>query len=374
MSRIKIFYLTTSPQIAGAEKMLYELVTRLDKSKFESVVWVLKSEKDGLLLEHLRKQGIEAHTVDMTSKWQIHKLVHLYKNIKTFKPDILQSYLFFDNIIGRVLGRLAGVPIIVSGQRNVDIQQGVIRKWIDRRTSPLTDYVISNTKAGMNLTIKNLGLAKERVYAISNGVEADKVNSHKLDISHLIGKKIPNDTFIVGSISFMIEQKGLSDLIKAAKEVFKTHPHVKFVLIGDGPIKNNLEKSIQDLKDKIFLVGHKENAADYIPLFDCLVLPSLWEGMPNVVMEAMAQNIPVVATNVGGVPELIEDGKNGFIVKSGDINSLVNGLKKMIRLSPTERQVMGKHGLEHLRTNFTFEKMVSSYENLYTDFYAKKRT
>lgn len=375
MMKIKILYLTTSPQLGGAEKMLLELATRIDKEKFEIVVCTIKGERDGDLLKLLRKRGIETYSLNADRKWQVHKLLKIRRIIKTFQPDIIQSYLFFDNIVAGIFGKLTRVPLVVFGQRNVETHRSFVRNLLDKFTLPLADFVISNTEAGKEIVVKREKFPADRVYVIANGIDMPEAKREKPRLHELVGRnKLPGQPFVAGFIGFMIEQKGIPYLLEAAEEIARSHPEVVFILIGSGPLKGRMKQLSDEINlgGKVIFAGHRGRGSRYMSLFDVFVLPSLWEGMPNVVMEAMAHSVPVVATKVGGVPELVEHGKTGYIVEPGDASALAKAVEKVVLMNPTEREAMGERGFERMKSEFTFDKMVKSYERLYTQFYEKR--
>jgi len=160
--------------MAGAEKMLFELVQRINREKFEVLVCTIKGDNDGLLL-NLKKKKIQVRALHIKSKWQFLKVVWLFKIIKDLKPDILQSFLFFDNLLARIFGRLCKVPVVISGQRNVETQRSSIRNFLDKITLPLADFVISNTRAGKKILIEREKVNPKKIIVIPNGIDLQKI-------------------------------------------------------------------------------------------------------------------------------------------------------------------------------------------------------
>jgi len=153
----------------------------------------------------------------------------------------------------------------------------------------------------------------------------------------------------------------------------KKYRDIKLLVLGEGKDKNKLEVQIRDfnLEKNIFLLGRKENVSDHLNASDVFVMPSLWEGLPLALLEAMICGLPVVATNVGGVPEVITDGKNGFLVEPKNSLILAKKIEYLLNLEPERRKKMGLEGKKIVEEKFSLEKMVKNYENLYEESLSK---
>jgi glycosyltransferase involved in cell wall biosynthesis len=354
--KITILYLTTSSIMGGAEKQLYHLATGLSPERFSVLVCTLKD--DGPLVRMLKERGIHTESVGMRSKLDVLKLITLWKMIKRYRPDVIQSFLFFDNIVGRILGKLAHVKVIISGQRNVEPYRSRIRNFLDKITLPLSDYVISNSEAGKRILIHREHVIEGNIAVIYNGIAVPNIQK---------SERKNNTKKIVGFVGHITEQKGVKTLLKAAQIVKKELPNVEFVLVGDGPEKKHLEKLAKTLgiEDTAHFIGHLEHPVEEMKKFDVLVIPSLWEGVPNVILEAMSCKVPVVASKVGGVPELVDDGRTGFLVPPKDEGALAATLKTVLQLSKQDREELGKRGYKRVQQLFSFEKMINTYQDTY---------
>jgi len=359
--KFRILYLTTTSQLYGAEKMVYELAKRINKDRFEPMVCTIKDDLDNQLLSQLRKEGVKTACLKIEKKWEVWKTIHFFSIIKSFKPDILQSFLFFDNILARIFGKFMSIPVIISGQRNVEIHRSQLRNFIDRVTLPLADYIVSNSKAGKQILVNREKIDEKKIEVIYNGIDIQDFNKkQKAELADLFtSESFFSNKFIVGFIGSLTQQKGLNVLFEAAAELKEKSLNIILVLIGEGKRKQELEQLTKELgiEDIVYFTG----------LFDVLVSPSLWEGMPNVVIEAMAQGIIVVATNVGGIPELIEEGKDGFLVESKNIHALVDKISYIFNLPEEKRIEIRENAQKKIIKNYSIEKMVREYESLYQD-------
>ena len=165
---------------------------------------------------------------------------------------------------------------------------------------------------------------------------------------------------------FRSEQKGITYLLQAMPQVIKSFPDIILVIAGDGELKSSLQNEAKELgvTDNVLLLGARLDIPELLKLFDIYVLPSLWEGMPMVLLEAMAAGCPVVATDVGGVSKVITDGENGLLAAPEDPQQLVDGVIKLLSNSDL-RQLFIENGLRKFKKKFSSDKMTQQYERLY---------
>ncbi len=364
--KIRLFYLTTTPKISGAEKQLFELVSRINKEVFDVFVCTIMEEKKGGLLYKLKEKGINCCSLNINSKWQFFKIFKLHFLLKKERLDILQSFLFFDNIAARIIGKVAGVPVIISGQRSAETHRSKLRNFLDKTTLPLTNHIISNSEAGKKILIERTGVKEEKISVIYNGVSAKK--PCPVQVKENTKRR---DRIKIGFIGRLTKLKGLIYLLESIAQL--KNKKISLVLIGDGPERENLEKLSRELniENQVKFLGRKENAWEYMANFDVFVLSSLWEGTPNVILEAMSQGVPVIATHVGGIPEMIDDGKTGFLTESKNPKVLAEKINYVLGLSQSELEEIIKKARKTVEEKFSLGKMINEHENLYREILKK---
>ncbi|PJA45295.1 hypothetical protein CO174_03880 [Candidatus Uhrbacteria bacterium CG_4_9_14_3_um_filter_50_9] len=364
----RILFVTTSPQLAGAEKQLLALASGLDREQYEVMVVTLKGEREGRLLEVLRRENIKTESLNIQHKWELWKLIRLFKILKTFQPDILQSFLFFDNVVARLFGYLNQVPVVISGQRNAKPTTGM-RLILERLTLPLTTHVVSNSEAGIRALRNQHALEADKMTLIPNGITLPiGVHNDAEDLrTHAEGK------LHIGFVGYLTHQKGVEVLLRALAELKHSHQPIYTSIIGDGPELEHLtQEAIRlGLEDAVGFLGKQEGAAGLMRAFDVLVLPSLWEGMPNVIMEAMAQGIPVIATKVGGIPELVTPYVTGLLIEPEDAQALAQAILTLNDQHLRER--MGAAGRARIEQDFTLETMIERFNQLYTSLLSSSK-
>jgi len=367
-----ILFLTTTYKLSGAEKMLGVLAAHLHRKGHTVSVGVLKSEH-GELAERLDRIGISHFSLGIDTVFGAWKLVSLARAVKNMRPDIVQSFLFFDNVAGILLGRALRVPVVIAGIRNVNTEQSAVRSLAERLLLPRSHAIVSNTSAGKEYYARSMHIPGERMHVVHNCivpsavVHTTRMKGNMCGTTRtILGVPINSDEYAICSIGRLTEQKGLEFLIEALAKLHAAEIRVHSFIIGDGKLRRELVERARSrgISTYVHFVGHLPNAEQHILQFDAYVLPSLWEGMPNAVMEAMAQKIPVVATRVGGVPELLTDSAMGRLVPPKDIGALAESIRSILTQGHTQKEKMLDAAYKHIST-FTEERMVNAYERLY---------
>lgn len=382
-SPLKILYLITDLNIGGTEKILYELVTRIDRTKFNPLVCGLKSY--GHYAEKIENKGIPvivfnvANGISLLKNFQA--IFNLYKIMRKEKIDLVHTFLFRANFIGRIAARLVGVPIVISSIRVME-EKKKYHLFLERITSFLSDKFIVNSEALKNFVSEKMKITPEKIEIVYNGI--DFMNLPK--INSIIKKNelgYNKNEILIGTVGRLHKQKGIEYFIEAIKIITQlpiTPPSSalgglrragnyqlpNFLIIGDGPERKNLESLIcnLELNDKVKLLGWRTDVLEIISVLDIFVLSSLWEGTPNVVLEALAYNKPVVATRVGGVPEIIEEGVTGLLVEPANAQALADAILWVLE-NPEKARKMAEKGKEKVEKFFPIHKMVKETEEVY---------
>lgn len=366
-NRVKILYLVNSSEIGGAEKSLLLLIDNIDRTKFEISAVCLKGA--GIFTKELEIRNIPVFILNIKKKPL--SIFNVYITIKRIKPDIIQSFLFISNIIGRIAGKLAGVKVIISSQRSVDKW----RKWyhwkIDRLTSKFTTLIISNSFSGKRVLVEKGKIKPEKIIVIPNGVKSDQ--KRNLYLKREIGFDV--EETVIGTVGNLREVKDHKTFIKVASEISRKFQSIKFLIAGKGPLERELKKiaELYGLKKKIVFVGFIKEIEKVYSAIDIFVLTSFWEGCPLSILEAMSFGIPVVSFSVGDVPYIIQNGKDGFFVKDRDFTELIEKIKLLLK-NETLRDKIGKNAKEKIKREFTVEKMVKRYTDIYLNLLKQYKT
>ena len=358
-----IAFCITDLDPGGAERALVQLVLRLDRSRWNPVVFCLS--KPGTLVADLEQAGIPVECLGAGSIGNVSVLPRLVRRLRRVRPAILQTFLFHANIIGRIAGRLAGVPVIVSGIRVAEHRSG-FRLWLDRITERMVTRHVCVSQAVADFSIERGGLSPEKIVVIPNGVDVERFQNAPLaDLSQY---EIPPGSRTLLFVGRLDPQKGPRLLLQAVRGLFPVHRNLHLLMVGDGPLATELKEWVcaQRLESRIHFAGWRPDVPSLLKAADVLVLPSRWEGMPNVVLEAMAAGRPVVATRVEGVSELVTDRETGLLVEPGSTETLAGGIALLLA-EPDLGRSAGKKAQQVSKERFTIDAVASAYADLYVN-------
>jgi glycosyltransferase involved in cell wall biosynthesis len=354
---VSILYLITELSTGGAQAALLRLLGRLDRDRFTPTVACLYNG-DGAVADEIRALGIDVFDARMRHKADLSAMLRLYRHICRIRPAILHASLFHANLPGRVLGRLAGLPVVICSERTMAMEP----EWryrVNRWTIGLVDCVIAVSANVRDFCVSHIGLPAEKLVVIYNGVQVPASSSSPREARAELG--LPSDGLVIGAVTRLDPVKGGDFLIRALVQV-----DASLVIVGDGPERATLEALTGDLglAGRVHWLGHRRDVPRLLPAFDLFVQPSLHEGLPNTVLEAMAAGLAVVATAVGGTPEVVLDGVTGLLVPPGNPDALAGAMATLLRDCDL-RHTMGRAGRERVAEHFTVERMVRQTQTLY---------
>ncbi|HEY4484375.1 MAG TPA: glycosyltransferase family 4 protein [Candidatus Paceibacterota bacterium] len=391
----RVLFVVTQSEMGGAQRFFYTLIPRLNKDKYEVMVAAgpqnkIRNQKfkneEYSLLEALKKESVTTfqlkHLTREVSLWKDIKAVfEIRKLIKSWHPDVL----FLNSSKAGFLGSFTSKFLVPNPKLSVLYRIGGWTfndpwpRWkkglwilLEKISANWKDLIIVNNLHDMEQANK-LGIRpKEKIALVYNGIDAYKTNflsptEAKLKLFEKIAKysgKIFQTKNVIGTIANFYPAKGLENLIKAARE-FKDDKDTVFILVGDGVQRENLEWQIKNygLENKVFLIGYLPKAFQYLTAFDIFVLPSVKEGFPWSILEAMNAKLPIIATRVGAVSEIIEDNKNGMLVEPAKPEQIAAKLRKLINDNRL-RQEFGIQAHQTVLFKFPLEKVVKEIEAL----------
>lgn len=371
MYEVNLLYLITELNVGGAEKVLARLVAGLNKEKYRILVCSL--QKKGPVADEIEQCGIKVVSLDMKGKLNLNAPLKLFSLLKKEKVDILHSYLFHANLLARIVGRLARVPIIISSERTMEME-GNHRVIINRLTAFLADCITANSNSVREFISRQISIDPKKLVTIYNGLDVSEFQGKRN--SSEVRKKwgIDPDKVVIGCVARLDPRKGHEYLFKAAVRVVDKHPNALFLLVGYGLLRKKLEDMTEELglASKVIFTGVCDDVPRMLSIMDIFVLPSLYEGFPNAVLEAMAASRPVVATSVAGTPEIVVDNETGILVPRANPEALAEAINSLIQ-TPERAEKMGRAGRLRVENYFSLEKMVKRTEELYEKLIEEKR-
>lgn len=349
---------------SGAEKQLTLLASRLPRAEFDPHVCVLT--RSGPFEQDLRQAGVPVTVIGKPHKLDPAAFWRLKRHIVALQPDLVHTWLFAANSYGRAAALAAGVRRIVAGERCVDPWKSWHELAIDRWLARRTDRIVANSSGVRDFYVRH-GLPAEKFVVIPNGIMPVEVGDVARDrlLSEL---GLPANARLIGAVGRLWPQKRLKDLIWAADLLKVIRDDVHLLIIGEGPHRRRLEHYRRQVRieDKVHFLGHRGDVSRLMRHFDVVWLGSEYEGMPNVVMEAMMAGVPVVATDISGNRDLIVNGETGFLAPVGDRAAFARQTKKLLEDHELARR-QGAAGRERILSEFTVERMVARHAELYRE-------
>jgi glycosyltransferase involved in cell wall biosynthesis len=362
--RVELWFLIGMLPVGGSERTLVDLANGLDKTKYSVTVWTIVDE--GPMRDEL-DGDVQYRTLDAKGKWDLLAPVRFLNTVRSEDPDILQSFLFFDNILARLSGSVSSNTKVITGVREVPADPSWIRSIIDKITLPLSDLVVSNSEAGAEYVIGR-GADPNKTKVVRNGRNIEKYAGGNATPALFDSLDLNSDVPIVGTVGRLIERKGHYDLLKAWSSISTSYPDAQLVIVGDGPEAKSLHKYASELgcDCSVCFAGRRSDIPDLLDAMDVFVFPSHYEGLPGALLEAMIAGLPVVATPVDGNSELIENRVTGLFVPPHDSKALADCVTELLSDSELQR-TLASAASDYVQEEFSIETMVSEFEVLYDD-------
>lgn len=369
---IRVAHLITDLSTGGAQRMLQQLIDALDPDRFESHVICLGSDKT--LAPELEAAGIPVHTIDMAPKlpspWAAWCL---YRLLRRLEPEILQTWLYHSDLLGLVFGRLAGVRRIVWNIRCADtgeiyrygLNAVVLRLLAALSNAP--DVVVANSHSGRDTHMK-LGYRVKAWEVLPNGFDTARFKPD-LEAHDALCRQLalPTNSLLVGLVARFDPLKDHATFLCAASICAEQQQNLHFVLIGKGmdDANKDINRLIESLglKGRVHLMGERGEIAALTSALDIATCSSTGEGFPNVIGEAMACGVPVVATDVGDAARLL--GEAGLLVAPADPKAFAEALLRLLSATASARRAMGDLGRKRIERNYSIARIADEYGRLY---------
>jgi glycosyltransferase involved in cell wall biosynthesis len=362
----------------GGEKLAMRIATRLDRERFES--WYCASRWSGgepatdagrRAVEELRGAGVQAVGLGRQGARSVSGWASLVRLMRRERIDVLHSHKFGSNAWGAVLAPLGRVPVFVAHEHTWSFEGQPLRRVVDRHLiARRSAAFIAVSREDRRRMIEVEGIAPEDVTFVPNGIDAVPAGDRDRTRFEL---GVPDGAPLLGAVAVLREQKGLDVLVRALAELVRELPDARLAVAGEGPERASLEALAGELGigPRVMLLGNRSDVPDLLAAFDVAVSASWFEGSPLAAMEYMDAGLPIVATRVGGMPDLIEDGVHGRLVEPGDAGGLAAAVVELMR-DPERARAMGERARERRRAEFDLNGTVRTLEALYERLAAER--
>jgi glycosyltransferase involved in cell wall biosynthesis len=354
----------------GAERVAMQIAMGLDQSRFDSM-FCASRYWPGLELDRVQdaerrmdEAGVRYFGLGRRGGVDLYRWLGLRGILRRERIDVLHAHMFGSNAWGTVIGRLARVPVIIAHEHTWSFEGKPLRRFVDREVIGRGSSVfVAVSRDDERKMIAIEGVEPSKILHVPNGIAAPPPPTGA-DVRSELG--IPAGAPVIGTVSVLRPQKALDLFIRSSATLLRENPDLRVLLAGDGPLRGELTELVQSLgvQDRLLLLGYRADVPDILAALDVAVSSSAFEGSPLAVMEFMESARPIVATRVGGVPDLIEDGVHGLLVDAGDEAGLAAAIRRMLA-DPEAARRMGEAARERRRTEFTVEVMVRRFEALY---------
>jgi len=367
-----VLQLRSSIGFFGAENVIAELAKQLSNSNYHPIVGVMEDKRSPHieLAEVAERYNLETKKFKCSRQFNLSTALAIRSFIDQRGIDIIHSHGYKANIYSLLAASFKNVKLVATCHpwitNNLPVK---LYAWLDKSLLNRFDRIVTISDEIREEILKH-NLSESKVSVIDNGIDISRFMNgyNRNDLAKEFDIK-PGD-IVVGTIGRLSEEKGQKNFIEAAKSLTEKFENLKFLIVGDGPLKQELRAHVSSLKlnNNFIFTGVSENIPKVLALMDIFVLPSLTEGMPMVLLEAMAAKKPVVATTVGAIPRLISDKKSGCLVEPNDPVALKNALEFLLN-NKDEREAIAHTGYEIVVQKYSSEEMARKYIDVFNQVY-----
>jgi glycosyltransferase involved in cell wall biosynthesis len=360
----------------GAERVATEVVTRLDPDRFELTLcvsrWNPHEETDPLIaprVKALRESDVRIVGIRRQSRLGVWAWAPLVKLLRDEEIDILHSHQFGSNLWASMLGRIAATPVVIAHEHNWSFEGEPVRRFLDRHViASRVAMFLAVSRQTRQAMIDLEGIDPERVRFVPLGIATPPARPGGDVRAEL---RISEGAPVIGTACTLRPEKALDVLVRAAAALLRGFPDLRVLIAGDGPDRARVEALIDDLglREVVTLLGGRGDIPDFLRALDVAVCSSDWEGSPLSVMEYMEAELPVVATRVGGIPDMIESGVEGVLVDPGDPEAMAAAVSGLLH-HPALAVEMGRRGRRRRRAEFDLDVTARMIGELYEELYA----
>jgi glycosyltransferase involved in cell wall biosynthesis len=361
----RVLFVIDELDVGGTEQQILEIVRHLDRSRFTPIVCCFRY---GRTAREIADLGVPVLHQEKHLKADPSLIMRLAATMRRERIDLVQTYLWTANTWARLAAKLAGVRHVVASERNVDIWEEPYKRIIGRWLARSTDRIIANSEAVRRYLVERGGLAPDKIVTVYNGVNFDRFRRPCDPAVRRAELGLKDDVILAGVVARVEPNKDHATLLSAMALLRQQVPMLHLAIVGGGGEEERLKRLARDLgiADRVHFTGMRSDSAEWMQTLDISVLSSIKEGLSNTVLESMAAARPMIATTVGGNPEVIVHGETGFLVPPRDPAALAAALARLAR-SPDLMSLFGGEGRKRVSAMFSVSSMVTRTERVYLD-------
>ena len=378
--KIRVMHLNPYVGYDGPSRGIIGQIKYMNKDRFQPVICEIKSTRHPELIREIEDMGCEHISLNRNKSYDLSIILKLAVLLKRNKIDILNTHNAIACWYGNIAAKIANIPVVFTLRNNQRENYKLLLKkryqsqiaiMLDRFTMRLADKIVAVSQRLEKFYIENEGIPKEKIITINNAIDLETIEQFKKNYDRQTfrtGMGIGGDVTVIGIVGDLVKRKGHDCMIEAARIILKKNDKVVFLIVGEGPLKGDLIKKINDycISDNFIFTGHVKNVFHHLAAMDIFVLPSFAEGISRALMESMAMGISAVCSDIDGNLEAVVAGETGFIFPVNDYQMLVDKLLFLIRDEELRKEIGGR-ARARVKEKFDIRNLTRKYEELYTE-------
>ncbi len=364
-SGTRILYVITDLEVGGVPLHIFRLALHVRDAGYQPTVISLKD--GGPVASSLCEAGIPVESCHARGGWDVRVFKRLASLIAGQQPDIVHSFLFHANLASRWAAKSAGIPVdhVVCEIQTVEVERKW-HLWVDRWTYDGCRFTIGNSPSVIEHLARFAHIPRDRLRLVRGGIDVARIDAAKQANKEELG--LPHDVPIILWVGRLDPSKGLFQLV-ASFDAVQKKSKAHLVLVGDGQLREQLRHEIakRNLQSSVHLLGSRNDVPSLLKIADLFVFPSMTEGLPNALLEAMAAGCAIVTTDVPGCRDLIENERTGLVVPYGDTQRLADAMLRLLNDARLARQ-FGSNAMQSVEANWRIDRMFAEYLSVYAEF------
>jgi L-malate glycosyltransferase len=366
---------TDSFMHGGSERQFAQIACSLDRNRYDLLLGCLRRE--GPFLAKVDAAGIPLFEFPINSLYNFHAARMFFRLagfLRKNRIDILHTFDFYTGVFAIPAGRFARVPVVLASRREIAGLRGAGQSCAIRFACELATAVIANSRAAGERLVGLGFTGNKKVQVLPNCIDLEEVTPRSLaeEVRRQLGIAIGAP--VAGVLGNLRPEKDLETFLQAARQIQTVLPDARFLVIGDGPERQKLEHRSAELglARSVLFLGDRKDVPDLLATIDLLILTSITESFPNAILEAMAIGRPVVATRVGGIPEVVQDGQTGILVTPRKAEEVAERVIMLLK-NPALRREMGEAARRRVENEYTVEQVMRKLDGIYSGLLSERR-
>lgn len=375
--KYNIVYMIDGLGWGGAERLMIPILSNIDRQRFNARVCVLQEKDNNPVANELREIGITVDMLPVRYLRDLSAIPRIIRYLREVEVDLLHAQLEFSTILGGIASKHLDIPSVVTLHSIVAHKEGLKSKFHsmfeDFILRNFVDRVISVSEETQRFYLKAAKLSDKKSCVIYNGIDINKYSADLPDSLHVLREfDIPPNAIILTTVAVLRKLKGIQYMIQAMPAILSVNPQVYYLVVGGGEYFEVLQEEVKKyhVEKNVRFVGIRKDIPSILAASDLFILPTLTEALPTVLAEAMAAGLPIVASYVGGVPEMVHDNINGKLVAPADPKMLEAACLALLKDTESLHQ-MGKAGRKIVEEKFNIKTQVQHLQNLYVQLISK---